>query len=277
MPEVEREGLGEGLGCSAPPEARSSSLTTTWVAPASCSPEARLPASPCGEGRVVSTQGPPSGLRPAARRMSSPRPICAPISLGDAGPGERGQVDGHVGLVEELVAAERGQLVERVLAPWRAAGRLPSRAHGERGGHVAVRGQRGRPVSAPPAETGRRRHPQRPAGTGPRRRALVGEEGGEARQRGTCRSARGRPTRGRRRSHSSVRRRAAQRQAAGGPGRAGARARAGGWCSLGSTVTQVAAVRPAAGGGDGDVGSGPGARSVCPSDCWSWDASSMRP
>ena len=63
------------------PEDRSLSLITTWDAPASCRAEARLPASPCENVDAVSTQGPASGLRPAARSTWSPRSIWAPISL----------------------------------------------------------------------------------------------------------------------------------------------------------------------------------------------------
>ena len=74
--------------------------------------------------------------------------LVAPVHLGadfvgDARLGERDQVDGHVGLVEHLVAAERSQLVERVLAAVRACAAAErahrQRAHGERGRHVVVR------------------------------------------------------------------------------------------------------------------------------------------
>jgi hypothetical protein len=63
-----------------PSEARSLSLITAWEAPAECRPEARLPASPCENDDLVSTHGPPSGLRPALRSRSSPRATCVAIS-----------------------------------------------------------------------------------------------------------------------------------------------------------------------------------------------------
>ena len=52
--------------------------------------------------------------------MSSPRLELGLNLAGDAGLGERDDVDGHVGLVEHLVAAERGELVEHALAVVRA-------------------------------------------------------------------------------------------------------------------------------------------------------------
>ena len=63
-----------------PAEDRSSSFTTTWAAPASCRPDARLLASPAEKDELVSTHSPVSGFRPAVRRMSSPRLTWASIS-----------------------------------------------------------------------------------------------------------------------------------------------------------------------------------------------------
>ncbi len=96
--------------------------------------------------------------------------------------GQSGHVDGHIGLVEELCVVERGQVgqgaqpVAPVLLLYLFDG---DRAHGDRGGHVAVvferAGQRRGAAGAdryddPDAQGAARAH---------RRRLLVGEEGGE--------------------------------------------------------------------------------------------------
>ena len=87
-----------------PAEARSSSLITVWEAPVSARPVARLLASPWENVEAVSTHGPPPGFRPALRST-----VVAPVDLRldlprDPGFGEGGHVDGHVGLVDHLVA-----------------------------------------------------------------------------------------------------------------------------------------------------------------------------
>ena len=129
----------------APPEERSASLMTAWDAPASCRPDARLAGVALRERRRGIHPGAAVGLEPgAAQHLIAPVDLRADF-VADTGPGERDDVDGHVGLVEHLVAAERGELVERVLAAVRA--RRLERAHrqradGERGRHVAVLRQR---------------------------------------------------------------------------------------------------------------------------------------
>ena len=58
----------------------------------------------------------------AAQHLVAPDHLGADLP-GDPGRGERGQIDGHVGLVDHLVAAERGQLGQRALAVARARAR----------------------------------------------------------------------------------------------------------------------------------------------------------
>ena len=161
--------------------------------------------------------GPAVGLEPgAAQHLVAPVELRADFA-GDAGLGERGDVDGHVGLVEHLVAAERGQLVERVLA---RRARAPRSSVLTASGLTASVVATSRCVRQRVGHGGRRR----PAVTGtttPTRRArrldrhgvrlLIGEERGEAGERGRrALTARARPRRGRRRWHVVAGRRAAQ-------------------------------------------------------------------
>ena len=99
-----------------PPEARSAVADDRLGRPGELQARGEVAGVALRERRGGVHPWPAVGPEPGAAQH-----LVAPVHLGadfaaDTGPGERGHVDGDVGLVEHLVAAERGQLVERVLA-----------------------------------------------------------------------------------------------------------------------------------------------------------------
>ncbi len=111
-PRSKREGLGEGL--VARPARRE-----VGVADDGLGRPGQLQARGQTGGVALRERG--GGVHPGAAVGLEPgaaQHLIAPVHLradfvADAGLGERGDVDRHVGLVEHLVAAERGELVER--------------------------------------------------------------------------------------------------------------------------------------------------------------------
>ena len=180
------------------------------------------------------------------------------------GLGERGHVDGHVGLVEHLGRRSSA-------ASWLSA-RSPSRVWSRSHGRLTVTGLTasvvgtsrwaasaaamvGRAAGRSPA---RRRRPAggRPSPTAPR--LLIGEEGGEAGERGGRALAHERDRRRGRRRRTRPVSGVQPRTSVGLPGAAGARARSAG--RLASVVGQDGdagrrrSAPPVAPGVDGDVG-----------------------
>ena len=187
VPEVEREGLGEGVVAQAP-------RGQVAVAQHQLGGAGHLQAR--GEVAGVALGERRGGVHPGAAAGPEPgaaQHLVAPVDLGadlagDPGLGERGQVDGHVGLVDHLVAAERGELVEGVQPPSRAR-RLDrahrQRVHGEGGRHVVMVRQRvGHGGHAARRDGNDHADAQGPPVAETAVRLLVGEEGGEAGQRG---------------------------------------------------------------------------------------------
>ena len=115
MAEVEGEGLGEGVVVQ---PARGQVVVADHGLGRPGDLQAR------GEVAGVALRERGRGVDPRAAvglEAGAAQHLVAPVDLGadfagDAGLGERGDVDGHVGLVEHLVAAERGQLVQRAQA-----------------------------------------------------------------------------------------------------------------------------------------------------------------
>ncbi len=132
--EVQREGLSEGL-VALPARGEVGVADDHTGRPGQLQARGQAGAVALGEGGCGVDPGACVGLEAGgAQQLVAAPHLCADF-VGDARFGERHQVDGDVGLVEELIATQRIQLVECVLALMRAAAGQRAdrqRAHGER-------------------------------------------------------------------------------------------------------------------------------------------------